>query len=284
MQFGLAYGVANRTGRPDIGRTRDILDLAYTSGLRTLDTAAMYGDSERVLGECGVNQWSIITKAPSLERIDDAEIERSVRTSVHRSLDLLRVDALHAVLAHDSRDMVGDRGRRFRDALAAMRADGLIGRIGVSVYRPEDMAEIEDDRSQIVQAPFNVLDQGFIQSGRADSLRRGGGELHVRSVFLQGLLLMNASDRPARFARWAPTLSRFDERVRDSGLTPAAFCLGFAARQADVTHCVVGVDSAQQLSELVAAFNAGQSADIGASDLGSDELGLIDPRHWKDDA
>lgn len=281
VQFGVPYGIANRTGKPDIGRVREILDLAHQLGIRVLDTAIAYGDSEELLGSCGVDRWSIITKVPSLKEIDDSCIGDVAHDAVLRSLDRLGADRLHAVLAHDRRDAAGDRGRRLRDALSPLVAAGQIGKIGVSVYEPEDMDGIDADNAQIVQAPLNVFDQRFITSGAASRLSATGGELHVRSVFLQGLLLMPARERPARFAPWAEALARFDGHVEASDLDPAAYCLGFAASQATVRRCVVGVDTPQQLSQLVAAFEAGQRAGLNAYDLRSGDPGLIDPRQWE---
>lgn len=281
VQFGLTYGIANRQGKPDIGRVREILDLAYDLGIRVLDTAAAYGDSEAVLGSCGMDRWSVITKVPSLKDIDDPDIGDVAHDAVLRSLDRLGADSLHAVLAHDRRDAAGDRGRRLHDGLAPLVASGHIGRLGVSVYGPDDIEGIAAGNAQIVQAPLNVLDQRFITSGAAARLSAAGGELHVRSVFLQGLMLMPAKDRPARFAPWAEELARFDREVEASGLDPAAYCLGFAAGQAAVSRCVLGVETAQQLSQLVGAFEAGQQAGHDAHNLGSDDPGLIDPRQWE---
>jgi len=281
VQFGLPYGIANSQGKPDIGRVREILDLAYHLGIRLLDTAAAYGDSEAVLGSCGMDRWSVITKVPSFKGTDDSDIGDAAHDVVLRSLDRLGADSLHAILAHDRRDAAGDRGRRLRDALSPLVASGHIGKIGVSVYGPEDMDGIDAGNAQIVQAPLNVFDQRFITSGAASRLSATGGELHVRSVFLQGLLLMPAQERPARFAPWAEALARFDGHVEASSLDPAAYCLGFAASQAAVRRCVVGVDTPQQLSQLVTAFEAGQRAGQNANDLRSGDPGLIDPRQWE---
>lgn len=281
VQFGIPYGVANRLGKPDIGRVREILECAYQLGIRVLDTAIAYGDSEGALGSCGMDRWSVITKVPSLREVDDYRIGDVAHDAVLRSLDRLGADRLHAVLAHDRRDAAGDRGRRLHDALSALVASGHIGRIGVSVYGPEDMKGIDAGNARIVQAPLNVLDQRFITSGAAARLSAAGGELHVRSVFLQGLLLMPANERPASFAPWSKELARFDCEVEASGLDPAAYCLGFAAGQAAVSRCVLGVETARQLSQLVAAFEAGQRAGHRAHSLKSDALGLIDPRNWE---
>jgi len=281
-QFGLPYGIANRRGKPDIGQVREILEYAHHLGIRSLDTAAAYGESEAVLGVCGMDRWSVITKVPSFQGVEDAKLGSKAREAVLRSLDLLKVEALNAVLAHDHRDMIGDRGRRLRDALEPLLEAERVDKIGISAYAPENVESIEPANAQVVQAPLNVLDQRFVASGAAARLSAAGGELHVRSAFLQGLLLMQATERPARFAAWARELSLFDEHVHASGLDPAAFCLGYVAGQADVQRCVVGVETIQQLSHLVTAFEAGQLASFNTQDLRSDDLGLIDPRQWGD--
>ncbi len=275
-QLGMEYGVANRTGTPDESRVAEILDQAYISGIRILDTAAAYGESENALGRAGISRWEVITKVPSFFELPDDRLDESVYESVLRSLDRLKTDCLFAVLAHDHRDMVGERGRRVLGALERLQAENRVQSIGVSVYTPSDLDGLEPAATQIVQAPFNVLDQRIVGSDLS-------AELHVRSVFLQGLLLMPPHARPARFARWNGLLIRFDERIRDSGLDPVAFCLGFAAQQPAVAKCVVGLEHPDQLAGIVAAFGAGRNVVIEAEDMASYDLDLIDPRRWKDE-
>jgi len=280
VQFGLPYGIANASGKPDNGQVRAILDQAYDAGIRVLDTAAAYGESEAVLGACGTGRWDVITKVPSLQGVDDTDVADRAKDSFLRSLDLLKTNHLYAVLAHDQRDMAGERGRRVRDALQPFVADGVIGKLGASIYGPSDLESLE--ASGIVQAPFNVLDQRMASSVATSLLRTNSTELHVRSAFLQGLLLMERQKRPARFARWAADLERYDSMVAASGLSPAAFCLGFVLQKPEVACAVVGVDSARQLAELVAALEQVQGTVIEAQSLSVDDPGLIDPRMWKD--
>ena len=250
-------------------------------GIRVLDTAAAYGDSEANLGACGMQRWSVITKVSSLRDWDEANLGAVARESVLRSLEKLGSESLHAVLAHDYYDAVGERGRRFYDALAPLADLGLIDKIGVSIYEPDDMGGIDVTNAQIVQAPLNVFDQRILRSGVANRLTAVGGELHVRSVFLQGLLLLPAAARPASFASWLEKLGRFDSYVQSSGLDPVAVCLGFVASQSAVRRCVVGVETAEQLTQVVDAFQVGNgqvSEDLEM--LRSDDVGLIDPRKW----
>ena len=272
-QFGMEYGVANRTGTPDESRVAEILDQAYISGIRILDTAAAYGESENALGRVGVSGWEVMTKVPSLSGLSDDQLDEAVYGSVLRSLDCLKIDCLSAVLFHDHRDMIGERGRRVLGAMERLRAENHVRSLGVSIYTSSDLEGLEHAKTQIVQAPFNVLDQRILGSNLS-------AELHVRSVFLQGLLLMTPRVRPAYFGRWNGLLTRFEERVHDSGLDPVAFCLGFAAQQPAVAKCVVGVEHPDQISGILAAFEGGWNAEIEAEDLASIDLDLIDPRRW----
>lgn len=279
-QFGMEYGVANRTGRPDLTRTKEILDHAFAHGLRYLDTAMNYDRSEAMLGHCGVDGWNIITKLPSLSGLPEKSIEDAARVYILRSLDRLRTTSLHAVLAHDHRDLRGSRGQRVIAALQTMRHHGLVDRIGVSVYGPEDIDGLDPAATGIVQAPLNVLDQRILRTGLADRLHRQGSELHVRSVFLQGLLLMPARHRPARFKRWSAEMARVTAYACKTGLDPLAFCLGFVTQQKHVAHCVVGVEQREQLVQILDAYEAGSQTPVDADELHAHDPHLIDPRLW----
>lgn len=280
-QLGLAYGVANNSGQPDPGRVTEILATARASGIRMLDTAAAYGTSEEALGRCGVGNWSVMTKVPSLSKLADDRVEHAVRESVLNSLDRLRLSKLYAILAHDGRDLTGARGAGFLAALEALRSEGLVHWLGVSVYEPEELDHVEVAATDIVQAPFNILDRRIIASGQASALSARGGALHVRSIFLQGLLLMVPDLRPAYFVRWSPLLARLDACAMKSGLDPLALCLGFVTQQPLVARCVVGAETPLQVEQIVAACVAGHNVALNLDDLGATDPDLIDPRHWK---
>lgn len=280
-QFGMQYGVANASGQPDVGRVAEIMAAAYAEGFRMLDTAAAYGESEQVLGRCGVGDWSVVTKFPSLVELGDDQVADAVRQSVLTSLERLRILKLHAVLAHDSRDMCGSRGTRILVALEELRSEGLLDHVGISVYEPDAIHAADAAATEIVQAPFNILDQRMITSGAAAALAGRGGALHVRSLFLQGVLLMAPAERPAYFSAFAETLARFDALAAEYGLDRLALCLGFVTRQPLVSLCVVGAETPEQIAQIAAACSVGHAADLHLEDLHSGDPDLIDPRRWR---
>jgi aryl-alcohol dehydrogenase-like predicted oxidoreductase len=277
-QFGLDYGIANRTGRVADADVAAILDIARAAGIDTIDTAIAYGDAERRLGEAGVTGFRIVSKLPAAEG-HGGDLAAWARRAVEGSLERLRVSSLGAVLLHRPAQILEPAGRALYDALTSLRDDGLTDKIGISVYGPGELDALAGFDFDVVQAPFSVLDRRLLRSGWLDRLDRDGVEVHSRSVFLQGLLLMPPSQRPAAFARWSHVWRDYDEWVRDSGLPALNACLRFATSVPGIARVVVGVDSAGQLAEIVAAAWAGGAQ--AAGDFDSTDPDLVEPSRWQ---
>jgi aryl-alcohol dehydrogenase-like predicted oxidoreductase len=244
-----------------------------------LDTAVAYGKSERVLGQAGVAGWKVITKIPSLAGAGTQAAAR-LEEIVGQSLSRLGLDRLHGVLLHDAHDLARPGAEALAQALDRLKRQGLTDNIGLSVYRPSDLALcsglLEPD---IVQAPLNLLDQRVLAGDWARDLAARGAELHVRSVFLQGLLLMRPSDRPGWFSRWAGPLERFDQMVAAHGGDPLEVCLGFVKAQTSISRIVVGVETPAQLSAVIRAYN--RAGVVSATDLSCNDPNLIEPVNWE---
>jgi aryl-alcohol dehydrogenase-like predicted oxidoreductase len=251
VQFGLQYGVANRSGRVRLEEVRAILDCACRSGIDTLDTAIAYGDSEHRLGELGVESWRVISKLPPLAK-DCRDVDTWVDQSVRGSIARLRKARLDGLLLHRSLDLLGPHGDELYRALVKARELGLVEKIGVSIYSPEELsAVVERFRLDLVQAPFNIIDRRLQTSGWLRRLNDSGTEVHVRSVFLQGLLLMKAEDRPVRFIEWETLWQRWSQWLVEVKMTPLQACLAFALSQREVSRVIVGVDREEQLREIL---------------------------------
>ena len=128
----------------------------------------------------------------------------------------------------------------------------------------------------MVQGPLNALDQRMVTSGVLDRLVSAGCSVQVRSVFLQGLLV-----GPLGSWGWAghPDLGRFQAAVELAGCSALEAALGFVRQVVGVDEVVVGVTSADELREIVAAWAAVLS-DIEWARLASSDASLIDPRTW----
>lgn len=278
-QFGMRYGVANRAGPVSDAELSAILECARAAGVRTLDTAIQYGESEERLGRAGMGQWQVISKLPPIESLTrrPERVGEETARAVHGSLRRLGIAMLHGVLLHRPQDLLSPLGAALYEALLALKREGLVARIGISVYGPEEIEELPAAfRFDIIQAPFNVVDRRLSASGWLDRLRTAGVEVHVRSAFLQGLLLMREAERPGYFARWSPLWRCWHDWLAENELTALQACLSFVLSY-PVDRVVVGVDGVAQLQAIVA--QTGQSLPPPAS-LASIDPELINPSRW----
>ena len=245
-QFGLAYGLNNQAGQPPLAAVAEVLAEARAAGLTLLDTAAAYGNSEARLGELlrGSADFEIITK---LAAGPPAEVARQLTEALAR----LQRGAVYGVLFH-AFEPLRDNPAAW-PALQAARVAGQTQRIGVSLYHPHEaewlLAEGLD--FDLVQLPYNVLDQRF--GPLLPQLAARGVEVHVRSAFLQGLLLREPAGLPPFFQPLAPKLRQLRALAAAAGVPLPAAALWFAAGAPGVARVVVGVDSAANLRENLAA-------------------------------
>jgi aryl-alcohol dehydrogenase-like predicted oxidoreductase len=259
-QFGLAYGLNNQAGQPSAAAVAEVLAAAQVAGLTLLDTAAAYGNSEARLGELvGDNAaFELITKLP-------AGPPAQVAQHLTESLGRLRREQLYGVLFHAFKPLQEETAAW--QALQAARAAGQVQRIGVSLYHPHEaewlLAEGLD--VDLVQVPYNVFDQRF--AAVVPQLAAQGVEVHVRSAFLQGLLLREPTALPEFFWPLAPKLTRLRALAAEAGVPLPAALLLFAAYAPGVARAVIGVDSVANLNENLAAAQYLEAAETLRSAL-----------------
>ncbi len=278
VQFGMKYGVANRGERVGTNEVQRILSMARSCSIDTLDTAAAYGDSERVLGQVGTEGFRVVSKLPPLE-LGITETSDWVTICIRNSLTNLNVSSLYGFLLHRPLELLSDDGQAIYDTLKRLQSDGLIKKIGVSVYGPEDLQKLSPHyHFDLVQAPMNIFDRRLLESGWLKRLKDSGTEVHIRSAFLQGVLLMKSSERPAYFGHWADLFKTFDDWCSAEGVTPLQACLGFLNQEPTVDKIVVGVDSADQLRSILAS--ADSPIPSPPEVLQSSDKALINPANW----
>lgn len=278
VQFGLAYGVSNAGGQVSIEEAERILDAAYVAGIRTLDTAAAYGEAESVLGQIHASEhFDIITKSAPMG--DGGAVQ--ALASVQRSLDLLGPKPLDAVLVHHARNLVGGEGARLWDGLVGLREQGRVKRIGFSAYFEDDpVALARKFAPDLVQLPFSVLDQRPMHSGALAALAGLNVAVHARSVFLQGLLFLDASRMPRGIADVAPAIERARDSFSRAGMTPVSAAVAFVMARPEVERVIVGVTSVAELRDLIAAAEA-PAPQLDWSALALDHQRALTPSLWE---
>jgi len=283
-QFGLDYGITNPSGRVGQNQVVAILDLAAKSGIDTIDTARLYGDSESVIGRrwpVGA-EFRVVTKtAKFVDSVDAQEAVEQLRAGFEASLDALRRPAVHGLLVHDAHDLFGQFGTALWSALEELKRSSRVARIGVSVYEPDEIdAILERFPIEIVQLPLSPFDHRLVRGGQLEKLREAGVEMHARSVFLQGLMLAPVRNIPQKFAGLGSALEQLDSALAELGLSRLEGVLAIVLSRSEIDRFVVGVTSTDELGAILAAANRAQS--IGPLDVDLPELDAryLNPARW----
>ena len=278
-QFGLTYGVANEKGKIKFSEANKILNLAKNSNIDLIDTAIKYGNSEEVLGKIGSKDFKIVTKLPYLPK-NEKDINFWVEKNVRASLVRLGISSLYGILVHRSENLLDNTGKKLISALDLVKSKGLVKKIGVSIYDPAECEKIiKLTKLDIIQAPLNIMDRRLVISGWLSKLYSEGIEIHTRSVFLQGLLLMSPNNIPKEFNNQSNIWEKWNRELKKNNISAIEACLSYPLLFPEIEKVIVGVDSFNQLYEII-KISQNQIPKIDTSFMISNDEMLINPYNW----
>jgi len=280
VQFGTDYGINAESVRVGSSEVKDIIDYARCMSIDLLDTAPAYGDSEQVLGGSNTQDFKVVTKTRHFDQavISDKEVSQ-LGIDLEQSLSLLKRKSVYGVLVHNADDLLKPGADKIFNHLQIYKKEGFVSKIGVSVYTSDQLQKIIDRFDiDLVQLPFNILDKRLIDSGILNYIHRQGVEVHARSIFLQGLLLMTNESRPNKFNRWQVLWSTWDQWLQDNNITALEATIRHAISMPEISKVLVGVDSKIQLQEIITAAK-GDLPPMPA-ELHTNDANLLNPSNW----
>jgi len=275
VQLGKNYGLVNgkKIKRADISK---IINLVLKSKISFIDTSANYGNSEKIIGNSRLNRLNIITKFKLPNKKID--ISNWVERNILFSLKKLNVNMIYGLLVHDVNDVLKKSGKSYLNCLLNLKKIGIVKKIGLSVYSPEDLNIVwKFWKPDIVQVPFNILDNRFLVSNWFKKLKKNNIKIFVRSCFLQGLLISDC-DLIKKFKKHKKILDKFSLWCLDNNLSKIKASLHFVKKYKMIDYLVIGFNSYGQLKEIIKIFN--QPLVKIPTLFRCNKLSLIDPRRW----
>jgi len=280
VQFGTDYGINSENGQVQPEEVRSILNYAHSHNIDLLDTAPAYGNSEKILGRVNVSNFKVVTKTRHFDglEIDNNDV-KLLNNDFNHSLKDLKQDSVYGVLIHNADDLFKPGAEKLFDQLQELKQAEKIVKIGVSVYDHSQLQSILDNFDiDLVQLPFNILDRRMIDRGMLTKLREKDIEVHARSIFLQGLLLMSEQNRPDKFKRWSALWVIWHEWLNDNQITALEAATRYAISMPEISKVLVGVDNVDQLKEIFAT-SSGVLPDI-PSEMFTNDIDLLNPSNW----
>ena len=283
VQLGLDYGINNRYGKPDIEKSFEMLDYAFNNGIKILDTANAYGDSESVIGQYisnTGNEFKIATKFSSFD--NSIDIHDFFNNQLLSSLELLSKDKIDYYLIHNFNDLVENY-----DILNLLKNNDKILNIGISLYEPSELEFILRNFSKdidFVQIPFNILDSRWINDDLLTRTKEENIKIFVRSIFVQGLIFMDDEINKIH-----PVLKDYIDFIRklsfEKNVPINRLAMDYVKSYSEIDGILIGCDTIGQLKENIYQFNSDiifNKEDINNIINLTKNIPnkIIDPRRW----
>lgn len=273
VNFGMKYGIAGRNEPVPKHEVLDILAAAWESGIRVLDTAPAYGSIEENLAVLTKGYpFRVVSKIPAFPKGSSSDIGKFVSQSIELTRERVG-ENLGTILFHRSDDLLEEHGAIAWEVASKALSDSSI-ELGVSCYSPSELALLQGKFPiSVAQIPGNALDQRIRTTNNINKV-----ELYLRSVFLQGILLLAPEIASKKLPKAAERINVWKKWCDEQQLTPLQAALSIAKGLPGIGYCVVGVDTLSHLQELVNAWSS--AAPLTALSLSTDNMDIIDPRRW----
>ncbi len=278
--FGMKYGIGNNQKKLLDSDIVDIFNTAKKIGVDTIDTAISYGNSLVRLGEFGINNFKIITKFP---KIPDDQKKQTIwfYEQIESTLKQLDVNNLEAILLHYPKDILEKKNSELIHFLLNLKNEGVIKKIGVSVYEKNELEEVlEIFKPDIIQCPVNIFDNRLLEKNYLEKISKKGIEIHIRSIFLQGLLLFKREEIPQEFLKYYNIWEEWYNWLKIMKLNPLEACIRYTNSLKSVDKIVVGINSAHHLNQIT-KYMRKPNLKRNPNWQNSISKDLIDPRLWK---
>lgn len=277
VQFGMNYGISNLNGQTTIQEAKEIISISKKFNITTIDTASAYGNSEETLGNIGVKNFDIVTKIPEIpNNIAKKNVEKTIINTIEKSFEKLKIEKIYAILIHKPEQLFSEYGNDIYKTLEKIKNDGLVEKIGISSYNPEEIIEKSNYfKIDIAQVPYNIVDQRLTNEGMISEIKKLGIEIHVRSIFLQGLLL--SEKIPSKFEKWGHIFENYENEITRHNMSKLEACLNFALKEKEIDKIVIGINNKEQLLDIL---NTKASKIELPREISSTDTQLINPSYW----
>lgn len=261
VQLGIPYGVANKDGQPNTAQSHELLDYALSQGITSLDTARQYGASEEVIGSFGnVSQFCITTKFKLSNEafVNIGQAINEAEASVRESCKMLSIDKIPILLLHTNTDQDFELvAKTLPTIIKALQHKNLIDEGGVSVFKPEEIRYLKAlDSITAIQVPMSLMDTRLTRGDTLMHLQEKKVKVFIRSIYLQGLLLMSDADVPEHLSAAKKYKNDLEKIAGDGGLSMKELAFSFVRDTPGVSSIVVGSDNISQLKENIQLLSA----------------------------
>ena len=249
--------------------------------IKDIDTAISYKNVDDLLGRSKIKNLRIYSKIPKLPK-DCKNIKNWVDDQVSKSKKKLKIKKFEGFYFHNPSDLLSKQGAELYENLKRLKKNGMVKKIGISIYEFSMFEKINKNfRIDMIQIPLNILDRRINLKKISKIAKKEKIELHVRSIFLQGILLKEKNQIPSYFNKWSKILSKWNKWCLDNKLSKLQACINFIFNNEIADKIIIGIRNSKEFEEIIKCVE--RKSKKYQKNIFSKDLGLIDPRRWPND-
>lgn len=276
--FAPGYGISNLGSILSESHGSALLEAALSLGIQDFDTAPSYGDAEKLLGfvkKAGHN--FVVSTKISYEACRNP---KTIESFIAESLKRLHVSEIDTLYLHDEKSLLEEGASLLLKELENLRKRGLFKKLGVSIYTEASLKFLMQKFEQIdvFQVPENICDRRLRESSISQEMIDDHREYIIRSVFLQGLLLMPTCDIPNYLSETRTTVKSLQIFAENKQMTVLDLCLAYVRDIAWCNGIIVGASTCEELTKIVGS--KGKLPQNWSKEVKTISGKLIDPRNW----
>ena len=275
--FGLNYGYKKK--KLNKKKIKIIIDYSYKMGINCIDTAISYGNTHKILGDLQSKKFNFVTKLP-LPPKKTKSLKNWCISTVIKAKKKLKIDHIYGLLIHDTKILENkNNANEIYEALNILKKKKIINKVGLSIYDPTELDYYFNTyKFEIIQFPFNIFDRRILNSGWLQKLSKKKVELHARSVFLQGLLLIELEKIPKKLKKWNKYFLKLNKFAEKKNISKKRACISFVRKYKTIDKFVIGINDLDQLKENLTLF--GDKIIKIPSNLEVKAQKLLNPKMW----
>jgi len=282
--FSRNYGSARNQKNQSKKNIIKILNYLKKNKIYNLDTSIEYTNVDKKIKFSKYKNWKIITKI-NLERFQHYKSEDKILTKLILLLEKNAKNAgvknIEVLLLHNSNIMFTKNGDRYFSILKKLKHLKKIKKFGYSIYDFNTIDRlVKNFKPDILQCPYNIFDQRLNNNKLTGLLRKKKIEIHVRSVFLQGLLLLKIKNLPSKFSKWKNNFIKLDNWTKTHNYSKLEVCLNFIIHNKLIDKIVFGAEDLNQMKQIL-SLDLDKKIKLPKNMSVCDES-LINPLKWKE--
>ncbi len=271
-QFGLSYGISNTKGKTKENSINKILKLSRKKKVRNLYTSNYYGIANQVLGKKNLKAFNIILKFKKNDFL-----KKNIINEIKKTSKILRKN-INTIIIDNFESIPKLRAKKIYKNLISLKSKKIINKFGYSIYSFKNLKKVCNKyRPDIIQCPYNIIDRRIEKNNHLNFFKQKKIEVHIRSIFLQGLLLMDLKKIPKKFMPWKNLLVTWQNWIKKENITAVEACYSFVSKSKFISKILIGVNNFSQFEEII---NSKIKKNLRFPDVSSQSNNLINPINW----